>query len=322
MVWFVLRLNSAEMTATKSYQFYGACDASAAVALSDNTFVVANDEDNVLRVYPMKDNSRPLRTFDLTRDLAVTAKHPEVDLEAGAWCGEYVYWISSHGRNSEGKSRPNRHRLFATSFTTSGDKIEMKLVGRPCSSLLSHLIAEPRFASFRLEECSKRAPKDPDALNIEGLCATAEKHLLIGFRNPVPGGKALLIPLLNPGKIIRGESPKFGDALLLDLKGLGIRDMTFHQGHYYIIAGSISGDGSSQLYSTPDLKTPPEVVQGGDFGSANPEAICARSDKPGAPFHILMDNGSKLVDGTRCKDVKDPAARSFPSFVVTINPKP
>src|SRR5439155_18316253 len=43
--------------------------------------------------------------------------------------------------------------------------------------------------------------------NIESLCADGES-LVIGFRNPVPDGKALLVPLKNPAAVIdSGASP-------------------------------------------------------------------------------------------------------------------
>lgn len=310
------------MKVNHSYQFSGICDASAGVAISEKLFVVANDEDNVLRVYETKDKSRPVETFDLTSGLGLSAKNSEMDLEGAARIGDDVYWIGSHGRNKEGKARPNRHRLFATSLKMTGDRVQMKLAGTPCSTLLDDLIAEPRFARFHFKECAQRAPKERDALNIESLCATPEKQLLIGFRNPIPDGKALLIPLLNPEDVVRGKRAKFGDAILLELKGLGIRDMTYVQGVYFIIAGPFDGEGKSQLYWTKDLKRTPVLVQGADFGKTNPEAIFAQptaSDR--SRLHILMDNGANLVDGIECKGIKNPADRFFQSLMVTFERK-
>ena len=40
--------------------FNGACDASAAVALDANTFVVADDEDNILRIYSLEKPGMPV----------------------------------------------------------------------------------------------------------------------------------------------------------------------------------------------------------------------------------------------------------------------
>jgi hypothetical protein len=60
--------------------------------------------------------------------------------------------------------------------------------------------------------------------NISPLAATPDEKLLIGFRNPIPGGRALLLPLQNPIEVVREWKPvQFGTPIELDLKGLGIR---------------------------------------------------------------------------------------------------
>jgi hypothetical protein len=91
--------------------YRGPCDASAAVALDTEHFVVAGDEDNILRVYrhgrPEPVGEAPLAAFLGTAD-------KESDLEAAAAIGQRIYWIASHGRNSKGKLRPDRQRFFAT----------------------------------------------------------------------------------------------------------------------------------------------------------------------------------------------------------------
>ncbi|MCE6966894.1 hypothetical protein, partial [Cereibacter sphaeroides] len=50
-------------------------------------------------------------------------KNPEADLEGLSRIGDTVYAITSHGRNKDGKFRPNRHRLFALKVTPgAGDE--------------------------------------------------------------------------------------------------------------------------------------------------------------------------------------------------------
>lgn len=46
--------------------YFGMCDASAAVALGHDTFAVANDEDNVIRVYQRQPPALPVSSFDLS----------------------------------------------------------------------------------------------------------------------------------------------------------------------------------------------------------------------------------------------------------------
>src|SRR5690606_42113497 len=47
-------------------RFYGMCDASAAVTLSDQLFAVADAEDTVLRIYNVDTGGEPLASFDLS----------------------------------------------------------------------------------------------------------------------------------------------------------------------------------------------------------------------------------------------------------------
>ena len=99
-------------------EYPGMCDPSAAVAITDTLFIVASDEDNVLRVYKRGTSDAPQR-FDLNSFLRPD-DHPEADIEGGARIGDRIFWIASHGRNAQGKLRPSRHRLFATRITRRG----------------------------------------------------------------------------------------------------------------------------------------------------------------------------------------------------------
>jgi len=84
--------------------YRGTSDASAAVAIGRDMFIVADDENNILRVYKTTESGLPLFSFDLTEFLEVELEHPEVDIEGATIIGERVYWISSHGRNKDGKT--------------------------------------------------------------------------------------------------------------------------------------------------------------------------------------------------------------------------
>ncbi|MHC4069684.1 MAG: DUF3616 domain-containing protein, partial [Planctomycetota bacterium] len=120
--------------------YYGTSDASAAVAISDKMFVVADDENNVLRVYKTGQTCGPVYSYDLTQFLKVGSKHPEADIEGATVVGETVYWITSHGRNKNGKMRPNRYRFFATKITVQNDNISVEPVGVPCRTLVHSLL--------------------------------------------------------------------------------------------------------------------------------------------------------------------------------------
>ncbi len=298
-------------------QYSGMCDASAAVPAGTNLFIAASDEDNVLRLYSAEKPGPPLKRFDMNAFLQLQDKHLEADLEAAARIGDRAFWIGSHGRNRIGKERLNRCRFFATDITTTAGDVQLKPVGTPYKRLLDDLEADPRFQSFHLAEASLLPPKEPGALNIEGLAATPERHLLLGFRNPVPKGRALIIPMLNPDEVVQGKLARLGDPILLDLDGLGIRDMAFYEGTYVIIAGSYASGGPFEFYRWRGVGSDPQRVKIKHLNRYNPEAIIIYPDKGLREIQVLSDDGERLIDGVPGKLIKDPARQLFRSFWLT-----
>lgn len=296
--------------------FFGMCDASAAAAIDDEHFIVADDEDNVLRVFSRK-GGKALSEHDLSEFLGNKGKKKpkEADLEGGAQIGSRTFWITSHGRNSKGKETPERQRLFATEVKFEGGKVTVSHTGKPYNELLEDLIAEPKLAAYGLKEAAALAPKSPGALNIEGLASTPEKHLLIGFRNPIPGGKALLVPLINPDGVIEGAKAEFGSPIELDLGGLGVRSLGFYEGRYLIIAGAFGEGGGSKLYEW-NGKERPRLVEQVSFESLNPEGIAFHSAEGVNEYFVLSDDGSVEIEGCACKKLKDPALKRFRGRVV------
>ena len=188
--------------------------------------------------------------------------------------------------------------------------------------LLADLLADPRLARFRLAEASLRQPKEANAFNIEGLSATPQSQLLIGLRNPVPNGKALLIPLLNPEEIVQGSGTRarFGEAFQLDLGGLGIRDIALYQDKYVIIAGPYHQGGKFQLYRWNGDTSEPTPITVKHLDRYHPEAIVIYPDKGLNEFQILSDDGNEPVDGVPGKQVQDHSRKQFRSFWVTRDP--
>ena len=145
-------------------QYSGMADASGAVPVSSNLFVVASDEDNILRLYRSDEPGRPLKEFDCNAFLELRDKSPEADLEGAARIGDRAFWIGSHGRNKNGKERPNRCRFFATDIKFSNGEVTLTPVGKPYKRLLDDLIDDARFAQFHFAEAASHAPKDAAAL--------------------------------------------------------------------------------------------------------------------------------------------------------------
>lgn len=297
--------------------FVGCCDASAAVVVSEDKFIVADDEENFLRVYN-RTGGKPLLTFDLGPHLHQKKKSDEADLEAATMIEDLVFWLGSHGRNSKAKNSPMRQKLVATKVDTRGNSLEILPVGEPYAHLLDDLIADERLQRFGLEAASKLAPKAPGGLNIEGMTATPEGHLLIGFRNPVPDGKALIVPLLNPRELFEGKRARFGDPLLLDLGGNGVRSLGYRNGHYLIIAGHFDQGGASRMFSWKGPSEAPTALPGVKFRGLNPEALAFTKADGDDEYLVLSDDGTQIIDEQECKKLKDPERKRFRGVIVKV----
>jgi Protein of unknown function (DUF3616) len=312
-----LLLTSCEQQVKTNSVFWGMCDASAAVPLSERLFAVADDEDNLLRVYDAYNAGLPLASHDLSAQLGLKAKPrknldkppkplPELDIEGAAIYGGLAYWITSHGRNSSGEFKEERLRFFATRL---GDQRQsMDVVGPPYERLLDDLLNEPLLSKFNLADASRLAPKSRGGLNIEGLSARKQGGLWIGFRNPIPDNHALLIPLLNPELVIDGNAPHFGDPVLLDLGGRGIRGMTLWRGHYLIAAGDYDQGLDFQIYRWDGTNEP--ILIKLKSGAVNtPEAFFASEKND----HIMLlnDQGSVSIAGKECKKLKNTEEKFF-----------
>jgi hypothetical protein len=304
-------------------EHFGACDASAAVPVGPSLFVVANDEDNVLRVYHSDISGPPVQTFDLTPCLAPDPERDEADIEGGTWLGGRVYWITSHARNKNGKKKPARYQFFAVEFVLREDDLEMRCVGEPYTRLLDDMLADPALEGFGLKAASELPPKERGALNIEGLCATPEGRLYIGFRNPIPGGRALVIPSENPAELVEGAAAaRLGEAFQLDLGGLGIRSIKYwaRRRTYMIVAGHFGADEPGEADDVPsvlyrwsgDAAEAPVRVEGIDLSDFNPEALVIYPREESS-FQLLSDDGNAVVGGKKCKDVKDDEKKRFRS---------
>jgi len=310
--------------------FHGTSDASAGIALDKRTLLVADDENNILRAYGVK-GGKPIFQFDLTSFLGVAGKFPEVDIEGTARVDDRVYWISSHGRNRNGKWRPNRCRFFATDIRIDPGGIAIRQTGRTYTKLAERMAADPgvraacpdiaaSFQQGKLNGDHKRrlAPK-AHGLNIEGLCASADgDRLYIGLRNPLATSRgisddhAIVIPLLNPAGVLdKTQQPRFGRPMLWNLGGLGISDMVRSEQHRttFVLAGPHGGaDGRFALYRwSEEVDQQPVFVQQWDPQTPawRPEAMIVL---PGSPRLLLLSDDGVLpvpVSGpAECIDAK------------------
>lgn len=317
-------------------RFTNACDGSAAEAISPTRFALANDEDNILRLYSIDKPGAPVDELDLAPFLQLGAKG-EADIEAAARLRDRVYWITSHGRSKKGKLQLDRSRFFCTVIAKSGRESYLAPAGTPSRDLVRRLVDDPRYAAlglaettgFNRPEAAELAPKEK-GFNIEAMTADATNSaLLIGLRNPRPQGRALIVTLKNPQQVVdRAADPQFGDPILLDLGGRGLRSIAWSAQHgaYFLLAGAHDGSGDFALLRWSGKPSEKPVAAGNlamvakDFA---PEGLTFFEGRKEAL--LLSDDGTMRVavasadealedfkDGTAPnKALKDKARRSF-----------
>jgi hypothetical protein len=305
-------LGSAAVAPPGVTEYTKMCNASAAVAVGDGLFVVADDEDKgptPLRLYRVGQGGEPLSETPIPDDILDLdpGKDPEVDIEGAAWVGDRVYWIGSHSASKKAEERPNRRRLFATRLRVKGERLTIERVGKSYKHLIRDLDADDRYASFHLKDAAKMEPKADGALSIEGLASTPDGELLIGFRNPITtDGKALVARLKNPHEVVAGQPAQFGKPIKLDLGCLGIRSMERQGNDYVIVAGRHDQGHDFKLYRwSGDPDKAPQVILGINLGNLNPEALFFDA----IDTYILSDDGKQPIDGQNCEDLPRPQRR-------------
>ena len=184
----------------------------------------------------------------------------------------------------------------------------LRVVGNPYEHLLDDLLGDERLARFGLKAAAELAPKAPGGFNLEGMTARREGGVWIGFRNPIPENKALLVPLLNPERLIEGEPAKLGEPQLLDLGGRGVRAISAQAGRYLILAGAFDSGSSSRLY-TWDGKGQARLVADPALAGLNGEGFFSSPSR--GEVLILSDDGSRLIDGIECKRLGDASKKRF-----------
>lgn len=286
--------------ASRITRYSGMCDASAAVPAGGHFFVVANDKDSTLRVFDLEHPGVPFYQKDFAKFLQVT--DPEIDLEGGTRVGDRIYWITSHGAKSDGDPR-SRRVLFATQLSEKEGSVALTAVGIPYHTLIEDLARSEQVGRYALDLAAIKPPESPDGLNIEGLSMTPTGGLMIGFRNPRPGGKALLVPLDNPDQVMEeGKAAKFGAPILLDLGGRGVRSIEYLEDRaiYLIVAGPHDDEGGFAVFEwTGKLQSPPHLVSTTALKGLNPEALVHYPDRR-THEQILSDDRGEEVAGERC----------------------
>ncbi|XWK89532.1 MAG: esterase-like activity of phytase family protein [Phormidium sp.] len=244
--------SAASVNPTTTRFLTGASDASTAVAIDSNYMLVADDEDQKIRLYDRNNSGLPLNSFDFTSSLGLTdisgGVPREVDIEASTRVGNRIYWLGSHSNSSGGASRPNRYRLFATDISGTGANTTLNYVGR-YDNLRTDLIAWGNANGYGFSNSAATGVNpeagDGSGFNIEGLTiAPNNTTAYVAFRAPnVPTlsrQKALIAPITNFTDLVTGAATNatIGTPIELNLGGRGIREiLRTTNNQYLIIAG-------------------------------------------------------------------------------------
>ncbi|WP_016952608.1 ExeM/NucH family extracellular endonuclease [Anabaena sp. PCC 7108] len=350
---YVIKYAASEAGTSNSRFLTGTSDASTAIAIDANYTLVADDENQVLRLYDRTNSGLPVAGFDFTSSLGLTdlsgGVPREVDIEASTRVGNRIFWMGSQSNSDSGSFRPNRDRIFATDISGTGANTTLSYAGR-YDFLKEDIIAwdvnnlhgkGANYYGLAASAATGIGSKQSDGYNIEGLeMAPDNSTAYIAFRapqEPTAGRtKALIVPvtnftsLLSPTGGTQGTAT-FGAPIELDLGGRGIREIRKNAANQYIIIAGAAGDAGAapndfRLYTwtgnaadAPTLRTADLTAlnAGGSFESIV-EVPNGLTDT--TQIQILVDNGDKIWynDGTIAKELTENNFKKFRSDVVTL----
>ena len=218
----------------------------------------------------------------------------------------FFYAVTSHSRDDEGEAKKSRDKLVRF-------RIEGKAVVHP--KMVDGLKQAMTAMHPVLAAAAKiRDVKTAGGLNIEALeISPDQQRLLIGFRSPLQGGRAIIASVENPVGIFEAdEAPRMAPNLeLLDLGGNGIRGLSYISSlnGYLVIGGPVSRQqGKFELW----------------FWSGQPGAPARRATLAGLPgFERAEGISPAVIDGVeRIVIVSDDGdrKRGHPAHYLLLDP--
>ena len=235
----------ASMTSNNRLEFQtltGLYEPSAIQQLPDGRFLVVEDEKqhsfSLVRVHP--DGS-------VNTELLGPAPQPDDD---GSWKLDdlegltldqsgYAYAITSHSRDGDGDEKKSRDKLIRFRIEQNHAVGPIVVSGLKRALTATHPVLAAAAAIPDV--------KSGGGLNIEALAMSPDQQrLLIGFRSPLQGGRAIVASVENPSALFDDGAPAQISATLttLDLGGNGIRGMSYIPAlnGYLVIGGPVSAE--------------------------------------------------------------------------------
>ncbi len=335
----------------------GASDASTAIAVDAEAMLVADDENQALRLYARGNSGLPAAVFDFTDQLGLTDLDDgfprEVDIEASTRIGNRLFWTGSQGNARGGEARPNTRRIFATDLDGRGSNASLAYAGR-YDHLRDDLLAWDAgnghgfgadYLGFVAASQPGVLPTTATGFNIEGLSVAADgSSAYLAFRAPLmppdARNRALVVPVRNLDALVTGAAPgslaagsaQFGAPIFLDLGGRSIRSMERNAaGQFLIVAGPVGGDAGAapndfRLFQWSGAAGQQPLDLGSELGKrlvgGSYEAIVEVPELAAAEsvIELLVDNGDFAFynDGVAAKDIEEKRWTKFRSEFVTI----
>ncbi len=347
--------SAASATPATSRYHYGSSDASTAVAIDTNFMLVADDENQQLRLYDRQSSGYPLTSFDFTSSLGLSdlsgGLPREVDIEAATKVGSRIYWLGSHSNSASGNVRINRNRLFATDIAGAGSSTTLSYVGR-YDGLRTDLIAWDQgnahglgvdYFGFAAGAAAGVVPEVATlgGFNIEGLVMAPDNTTgYLAFRAPQTPAtnrtQALIVPVINFTSLVGGNptaiTATFGAPIQLDLGGRGIREIQKNSSNQYLIiagpADNATGTAPKNfvLYTWDGNAASQPLLRGANLTALNsggsfesivdvPSPLTASSS-----IQVLSDNGDTIYynDGTIAKDLAESRFKKARSDLIAL----
>ncbi|QMT36270.1 MULTISPECIES: DUF3616 domain-containing protein [Neisseria] len=223
-----------------SHKLAGTYEPSAVQQLPDGRLLVAEDEAvRALSLLTVNADGTLQENQAADSELMNSLKVKLDDLEALAADDKgYIYAATSFSSTKKNSREPDRERFVR--FKIQGNRIQDL---KEAVNLKEALLKASEVQKTIQSKTGK--PVDFHDLNLEGLAYdTKNNRLMLGIREPMAGKLAMVIPINNPNELFENKAaPRFGEVLLLDLEGGGIRSLEYMaETDSYLIANELANE--------------------------------------------------------------------------------
>ncbi len=306
------RVSNVASDASHSRFHSGAADASAAIAIDANYMIIADDEDQILRIYDRQHSGMPVKSIDMNLSLKLEGQQ-KVDIEAVTRVGNTLYWLGSHSNDSSGAEQLDRELIFSTPLSGTGAATDLMAIDQYADlkteleqwdSSNGHGLGADALG-LTSSAADTQIPQANNGFSIEGLSMQpgSTTAAFLGFRAPLMNitdrNKALVIPVSNLTDAMQASPIQFAAPIFLNLGGRGIRSLECNANGCVILAGAVDSVADFALYTwsglpadEPELRSVDLSGEGGFEAIVElPSGAFLGSDGDAQTLPVLRDNG-------------------------------